>query len=111
MAGGEFALTQVVARLTSTLELIRVICDRANEENILAMREGRRLELATHYAFALGTVMQVAAQQIEAVQRDVMGLRRSEQHADESTARAVAALESFKRQVRALEPAGYGGNG
>lgn len=97
----EFALHQAVVRVATTLEQVRVICDRTHEEHLLAAREGRTIELSCHYAYAMGTVMYVALQELERLQKD-LGIRRSELH-DEANARATASLEAFKRQVHALD--------
>lgn len=100
-AGGEFALRQAIVRAATTLEQVRVICDRTHEENILAARDGRSIELATHYAYAMGTVMYVALQELDKLQRE-LGIRHAELH-DEANARASASLDQFKRQVRAID--------
>lgn len=100
MAVGEFALHQAVIRCAQALEQVRVICDRTYEENILALREAAPRELACHYAFALGTVMQLALHELDQLQR--IGIRRAEGH-EEANALALASLEAFKRQVRALD--------
>lgn len=97
----EFALHQAIVRVATTLEQIRVICDRTHEENILAAREGRTVELSCHYAYALGTVMHVAMVELQQLQKD-LGIRRAQLH-DEADARALRSLESFKRQVAAID--------
>lgn len=101
MAGGEFRLHQAVVQLATTLETIRAICDRTHEENILLAREGRTVDMACHYAYAMGTVMAVTMQQLEELQQK-LGIRRAEHH-EEADARARASLEAFKRSVQQLQ--------
>lgn len=103
MAVGEFALHQAVVRVADKLDQIRVLCDRTHEENIIALRDATPRELACHYAFALGCVMQLALQELAELQR--IGVRRDGDAAsiEAANARALASLEAFKRQVRALE--------
>lgn len=101
MAAGEFRLHQAVIRVATTLEEIRVICDRTHEENIIAARDGRDLGIGVHYAYALGTVMYVALQELKQLQ-DQLGIRREQLH-EQADARARASLEAFRRQVAAIE--------
>jgi hypothetical protein len=99
MRGGEFALSQAVVRVAQTLEQIRALCDRAHEEDLLAQRDATPRELACHYAYSLGCVMQLALQELAELNR--VGVHRAD--GDDAHVRAVASLEAFKRQVRALE--------
>jgi hypothetical protein len=101
MAAGEFRLHQAVIGAATVLEEIRVICDRTHEENILASREGRDIGISVHYAYALGTVMHVALQELKQLQ-DELGIRREQLH-EQADARARASLEAFKRQIAAID--------
>jgi hypothetical protein len=101
MAAGEFRLHQAVVQLATTLEQIRVICDRAHEEQILLARDERTIDLACHYAVTVGTVMTVAQQELERLQSE-LGIRRAAHH-EEADARARASLEAFRRSVQLLE--------
>jgi hypothetical protein len=108
MALGEFHLSQALVRVAGVLDQVRVLCDRAHEENLIALRDAVPRELACHYAYALGTVMQTVQHGLDELAR--LGVRREGDPAsvDAANARALASLESFKRQVRALEPVNVG---
>jgi hypothetical protein len=97
MAASDFALHQAVIRVASTLEQVRVICDRTHEENLLADREGRAAEC--HYAYALGAIWQIVSQELERLQ--AIGVKRQESH-EEANARAMASLEAFRRSLPGL---------
>lgn len=99
MAGNEFALHQAVLHAAKTLEVVRVLCDRTHEETILAARDGMTIEVACHYAYAMGTVMAVVMQELESLQK--IGVRRAELN-EEANARAAASLEAFKRSLQRI---------
>lgn len=93
---GDFALHQAVVRAATTLETIRLVCDRTHEENLLADRKGREAEC--HYAFALGAIMQATMAELERLQ--AIGIKRTDSP-DEANARALASLDAFRKSLRA----------
>lgn len=103
MALGEFALHQAVLRQAQTLETINVLCDRTHEEAVLALLQATPRELACHYAYALGSIRMIALHELAELQR--IGVRRDVDAAsiEAANARALAQLQAFMRQVRALE--------
>lgn len=97
MAASDFQLHQAIVRVATTLEQIRVICDRTHEENLLAER-GREAKAECHYAYALGAIMQTATQELDRLQ--AIGIKRESAN-EEANARALASLEAFRKSLRA----------
>lgn len=96
MASSDFQLHQAVIHVATTLEQVRVICDRTHEENLLSEREGRAAEC--HYAYALGAIWQIVTQELDRLQ--AIGVKRQESH-EEANARAMASLDAFRKSLRA----------
>lgn len=96
MAVSDFALQQAALRAATTLEQLRVICDRTHEENLLSQRTGVDAQL--HYAYALGTIMAIVT--LELQQLEKLGIKRADT-AEEANQRALASLAAFKNSLRA----------
>jgi len=91
---GDFALHQAMVRTATTLEAVRLICDRTHEENLLAERQGREAEC--HYAFALGAIWHAVMTELERLQ--AVGIKRVDSP-EEANARALASLEAFRKSL------------